>query len=211
MNYLKKILKYALPYKRYAILNIFFNILYALFSALSFVVLMPLLNVLFPTQDKEVILKEPIYNGITNLGTYLNDSLTYFAFQKLGENDKSEALLYVVGLVITTFLLKNLFNYIAMFFGTFLRNGILRDLRNDLYKKTISLPISFFSEKRKGDIISRISNDVGEVKNSFLAVLEMIVKEPLSMLFSIIWMLIISPKLTLFMFIFIPVSGYIIS
>ncbi len=211
MNYLKKILRFALPYKRYAILNIICNIFYALFSALSFVVLMPLLNVLFPTDTtKEVIVEKPTYNGIANLGEYLNETLTYFV-QSLAKNDASLALLYVVGLVIITFLLKNLFNYLGLYFGTFLRNGILKDLRNAIYKKTVSLPISFFSEKRKGDIISRISNDVGEVQNSFLSVLEMIIKEPLSMLFSIAWMLIISAKLTVFMFIFIPVSGYIIS
>lgn len=211
MNYLKKILRFALPYKRYAILNIICNIFYALFSALSFVVLMPLLNVLFPTDTtKEVIVEKPNYNGIANLGEYLNETLTYFV-QSLAKNDASLALLYVVGLVIITFLLKNLFNYLGLYFGTFLRNGILKDLRNAIYKKTVSLPISFFSEKRKGDIISRISNDVGEVQNSFLSVLEMIIKEPLSMLFSIAWMLIISAKLTVFMFIFIPVSGYIIS
>lgn len=211
MNYLKKILRFALPYKKYAILNIICNIFYALFSALSFVVLMPLLNVLFPTDTtKEVIVEKPNYNGIANLGEYLNETLTYFV-QSLAKNDASLALLYVVGLVIITFLLKNLFNYLGLYFGTFLRNGILKDLRNAIYKKTVSLPISFFSEKRKGDIISRISNDVGEVQNSFLSVLEMIIKEPLSMLFSIAWMLIISAKLTVFMFIFIPVSGYIIS
>lgn len=210
MKYLKKILRFALPYKRFAILNIICNIFYALFSALSFVVLMPLLNVLFPTERKEAILEKPAYTGITNLGEYLNESLTYFV-QKLAENDPSKALIYVVGLVIITFLLKNLFNYLGLYFGTFLRNGILKDLRNAIYKKTVSLPISFFSEKRKGDIISRISNDVNEVQNSFLSVLEMIIKEPLSMIFSIAWMLVISTKLTIFMFIFIPVSGYIIS
>lgn len=210
MKYLKKILRFALPYKRFAILNIICNIFYALFSALSFVVLMPLLNVLFPTEKKEAILEKPAYTGITNLGEYLNESLTYFV-QKLAENDPSKALIYVVALVIITFLLKNLFNYLGLYFGTFLRNGILKDLRNAIYKKTVSLPISFFSEKRKGDIISRISNDVNEVQNSFLSVLEMIIKEPLSMIFSIAWMLVISTKLTIFMFIFIPVSGYIIS
>lgn len=210
MDYLKKILRFALPYKKYAILNIICNIFYALFSALSFVVLMPLLNVLFPTGDKEAVLEKPTYTGIANLGDYLNESLTYFV-QSLAKNNEAEALLYVVGLVIVTFLLKNLFNYLGMYFGTFLRNGILKDLRNAIYKKTVSLPISFFSEKRKGDIISRISNDVAEVQNSFLSVLEMIIKEPLSMLFSIAWMLVISAKLTIFMFIFIPISGYIIS
>ena len=99
----------------------------------------------------------------------------------------------------------------ALYFGTFLRNGILKDLRDTLYTKTVNLPISFFSEKRKGDIMSRIASDVNEVQNSFLSVLEIIVREPLSVIFSIAIMLTISVKLTLFVFVFIPTAGYIIS
>jgi subfamily B ATP-binding cassette protein MsbA len=99
----------------------------------------------------------------------------------------------------------------AMFFVTYLRNGVLKDMRNAMYKKTLELPLAFFSEKRKGDVISRISADVNEVQTSFLAILELIVKEPLTIIFTIIAMLIISSKLTLFVFVFIPVSGYIIS
>ena len=98
-----------------------------------------------------------------------------------------------------------------MFFITFLRNGILRDMRNAMYKKTLELPLAFFSEKRKGDVIARISADVNEVQNSFLSILELIVKEPLTIIFTIIAMLSISVNLTLFVFIFIPVSGYVIS
>ena len=99
----------------------------------------------------------------------------------------------------------------GLFFIAYLRNGVLKDLRDKLYKKIVELPISFYSEKRKGDIIARMTSDVQEVQNSFLAVLELIVKEPLTIIFTIIMMVIISPKLTLFVFIFIPVSGYIIS
>ena len=117
----------------------------------------------------------------------------------------------MVAIIISIFLLKNLADYLAMFFITFLRNGVLRDMRNAMYKKTLELPLAFYSEKRKGDVISRISADVNEVQNSFLAILELIVKEPLTIIFTITTMLIISAKLTLFVFIFIPVSGYIIS
>jgi subfamily B ATP-binding cassette protein MsbA len=113
--------------------------------------------------------------------------------------------------VIATFLLKNLFGYLAMYFITFLRNGVLKDLRNELYRKTVALPVSHYSEKRKGDTIARITNDVLEVQHSFLSILELIVREPLMILFTIIAMLAISPELTLFVFIFIPVSGFLIS
>ncbi|MBT5921811.1 MAG: ABC transporter ATP-binding protein, partial [Flavobacteriaceae bacterium] len=116
-----------------------------------------------------------------------------------------------VGLVIGMFFLKNLFGYLAMYFITFLRNGVLKDLRNALYDKSISLPLGFYSEKRKGDTMARISSDVLEIQHSFLSVLELVVREPLTILFTITAMLIMSAKLTLFVFVFLPISGYLIS
>jgi subfamily B ATP-binding cassette protein MsbA len=98
-----------------------------------------------------------------------------------------------------------------MYFITFLRNGVLKDIRNKLYKKVVELPISYYSEKRKGDVIARITSDVLEIQHSFLSVLELIVREPLTILFTIIIMFGISVKLTLFVFIFIPIAGMIIS
>jgi len=117
----------------------------------------------------------------------------------------------LISVVIGTFLLKNLFNYWAMYFITFLRNGILKDIRNALYKKSVELPLSYFSEKRKGDMISRMTSDVLEIQHSFLSVLELLVREPLTILFTIGAMCFISVELTLFVFIFIPISGFLIS
>ncbi len=210
MNYLKKILVYALPFKRYAFLNIFFNILYALFGTLSFVVLIPMLQVIFPTKEEVIITEKPVYTDLSHLKDFLSDSFTY-NIQSIAQDDKLKALTIVIVLVIATFLFKNVFNYLALYFGTYLRNGILKSLRDTLYKKTLDLPVSFFSEKRKGDIMARIASDVGEVQNSFLSVLQIIVREPLTIIFSIVAMLFISPKLTLFIFVFLPVAGFIIS
>jgi len=149
MDYFKKILKYAIPYKVYAYLNIASNVLYALFGTLAMVSLFPMLSVLF---DKEVARLEvaPVWSGIRNAKNYLEDYLNYFVTQKANEG-VDDVLIFMVILVITMFLLKNLFGYLAMYFITFLRNGVIKDLRNDLYKKTIDLPVSFYSEKRKGD------------------------------------------------------------
>ncbi len=209
MEYFKKIIRYALPYKKYGLLNILFNILYALFSTISFLVLMPLLDVIF-NPDKKPITIKPHFEGITKLIDFFKDYMSFTIHQVAGV-DKSKALMMVVGLVITTFFLKNIFNYLAMFFITFLRNGVLKDIRNDLYKKTIELPISYFSEKRKGDIMARIGTDVLEIQHSFLSILEMFVREPLTIIFTIVAMLLISVKLTVFVFIFIPISGFLIS
>jgi len=209
MKYFKKILKYARPYKVYAILNIIANVFYALFGALSFIALIPMLDVLFK-RDKEPITVKPVYDGIGSLKDYYQDTLS-FHVHEFAQNDASKALLLVIGLVIILFLLKNFFSYLASYFITFLRNGVLKDLRNDLYRKMVDLPVSYYSEKRKGDSIARISTDVLEIQHSFLSILELIVREPLSIVFTIILMVLISAKLTVFVFIFIPVSGFIIS
>ncbi len=209
--YFKKIMRYAAPYKKYAYLNIFFNVLYALFGTLSFVSLMPMLDVLFGKTPKVHV--KPVYHGLMEIKAYANDSLNYYITSV--NEDPNRGIQYTLGVlvavIIVIFLLKNLCDYFANFFITFLRNGVLKDLRNAMYKKTLELPLAFFSEKRKGDTISRISADVNEVQNSFLSILELAVKEPLSIIFTIGFMFIISVKLTIFVFIFIPVSGYIIS
>tara|TARA_R110000868_G_scaffold121034_3_gene321115 strand:+ start:1242 stop:3065 length:1824 start_codon:yes stop_codon:yes gene_type:complete len=208
MDYYKKILRFARPYSKFGYLNIFFNILYALFSALSFAALMPMLNVLFE-KDEQICVK-PSYEGIAKLKDYFMDYMNYQVTQ-FAEDDKMQGLVLVIGLVIVLFLFKNIFNYLAMYFITFLRNGVLKDVRNAMYKKITDLPISYYSEKRKGDVIARISSDVLEIQHSFLSVLELIVREPLTIIFTIAVMFLISSQLTLFVFIFIPVSGYIIS
>ncbi|MCM4153071.1 ABC transporter ATP-binding protein [Arenibacter sp. N53] len=208
MEYFKKILRFAKPYRKYGFLNIFFNILYALFSALSFAALIPMLDVLFKPEKK--ILVEPAYEGIGELKDYLQDYINYRVNAYSGD-DEMKGLVLVIGLVLILFLLKNFFNYLAMYFITFLRNGVLKDIRNKMYAKIVDLPISYYSEKRKGDVIARITSDVLEIQHSFLSILELIVREPLTILFTIVIMFGISTKLTLFVFIFIPIAGMIIS
>ncbi|MEX0288597.1 MAG: ABC transporter ATP-binding protein [Flavobacteriaceae bacterium] len=208
MEYFKKILRFAKPYRKYAFLNIFFNILYALFSALSFAALIPMLEVLFDKSKQVTSL--PTYQGLGKLKDYYLDYMNYKVTQYSGD-DPMNGLVLVIGLVLVLFLLKNVFNYLAMYFITFLRNGVLKDIRNSMYKKITALPISFYSEKRKGDVIARITSDVLEIQHSFLSVLELIVREPLTILFTIIIMFLISVKLTIFVFLFIPIAGMIIS
>ncbi|MGB8704956.1 MAG: ABC transporter ATP-binding protein [Gillisia sp.] len=208
MTYFRKILQFALPYKKYAILNILFNILYALFSTLSFIALIPVIKILFDKSER--VTTQPVWSGIGHIKDYAIDYFNYNVSQRVSENEVS-ALVFICGIVVFLFFLKNLFGYLASFFITFLRNGVLRDLRDALYTKILELPVSYFSEKKKGDIISRITADVNEVQTSFLSILEMVVREPLTIVFTITAMLVISAKLTLFVFIFLPVSGYVIS
>jgi subfamily B ATP-binding cassette protein MsbA len=196
MNYFFKILRFGIPYKRFAFLNIFFNVLYAIFSALAYVSMIPMMQILFGTTPKTTV--PPTYQGIGQITQYM-------------DQDSGKALIFVIGIIISLFFLKNIFNYLAMFFITFLRNGVLKDLRNELYQKTTTLPLYFFSEKKKGDLMARISSDVLELQHSFLSILELIVRDPLTIIFSLIVMFSFSVKLTLFVLIFIPVSGGIIS
>ena len=206
---LKKLIPFALKYKSNVILNIVFNIFYAFFSTLGMVSIIPTLKVLF--KETEQVTVHPTYRGIGYLGKYGEDLLNYYITKLSTERGEEYALLLVVSIVIVIFLLKNIFNYLASFHVTRLRTGVLKDLREKLYRKIIHLPISYYSDTRKGDVMSRMLGDINEVQNSFFQVLELVVREPLTIIFSIVAMLAISSKLTLFVFIFIPISGLIIS
>jgi subfamily B ATP-binding cassette protein MsbA len=206
---LKKILPFALKYKKNVILNIVFNIFYAFFSTLGMVSIIPTLKVLFKETEQVTVM--PVYKGIGFLGKYGEDLLNYYITKLSTERGEEYALLLVVSIVIVIFLLKNIFNYLASFHVTRLRTGVLKDLREKLYRKIIHLPVSYYSDTRKGDVMSRMLGDISEVQNSFFQVLELVVREPLTIIFSIVAMLAISSKLTLFVFIFIPISGLIIS
>jgi subfamily B ATP-binding cassette protein MsbA len=209
MNYFKKILKYAKPYIKYAYLNIFFNILYALFNVLSVLGFIPVLGILFGKEEKTYV--KPVYNGISSLYDYVSGSLNYKVTELMESGGIDKALLFICILSFSLFFFKNLFRYLASFVLAYLRNGVVKDIRDSLYHKIIELPLSYFSEKKKGDIIARMTSDVQEVENSFLTSLETIVREPLTIILTLISMFAISAKLTLFVFILLPVSGFIIS
>lgn len=210
---MKKIIQQLLPYiknyKKHVVLNIVFNLLYALFSTLAFVSLIPMLNVLFDKTKK--IAKEPVWTGIGELKDYGNDLLNYKVSSLLDEGNPQIALLVVVALVITTFFLKNLFGYLSMQHVMYLKNGVLTDLRKNIYKHIIELPISFYSKRKKGDIMARILGDINEMQNSFFILLELIIREPLTIIFSLVVMFSISWQLSIFVLLFIPISGFLIS
>ena len=208
MEYFKKILKYAIPYKHFAILNIISNIFYAFFGTLSMISLFPMLKVLF--NQTKTLQEAPVWSGFVDLVSYGEDYLNFYVTMKKNEGS-NDVLIFMILIIVITFLLKNIFNYLSLFFITYLRNGVIKDVRNDLYDKITELSVSYYSEKRKGDILSRISSDVIELQVSFLGILELIVKEPLMILFTLISMLLINSKLAIFVFIFIPISGLIIS
>ena len=182
---MKKIVLQLLPfiknYKKHVVLNILFNLLYALFSTLSFVSLIPMLNVLFDTTKK--VTQEPTWTGLAGIRDYGNDLLNYNVTSLLDDGKAQMALLLVVAIVVLTFFLKNLFGYLSMQHVMYLKNGILTDLRKHMYNHITELPLSFYAKQKKGDIMARILGDINEMKNSFFIVLELIVREPLAILF----------------------------
>lgn len=206
---LKKIIPFVKTYKKDVFFNIFYNVFYALFSTLLMISMIPSLNVIFGLNEKITV--KPTLNGIENIKSFSEDYLNYKVTQLTAENGFQYAILFVISIIIVVAFLKNISNYFASYHVTRLRNGVLKDVREKLYLVIINLPISFYSEKRKGDVMSRMLGDVNEVKNSFFQVLELVVREPLTIIFSIAAMFIISAKLTFFVFLFIPISGIIIS
>ena len=207
-NYFNRIFGYAWVYKKYFILNILSNIFYAFFGTLSMISLFPMLKVLF--NQTEQLYNPPVWRGMSEAANYVENYLNYFVTTKKASGS-DDVLIFMVSIIIITFLLKNIFNYLSMFFITFLRNGVVKNIRNDIYEQMIKLSLSFYSEKKRGDIVARISSDVQELDNSFLSIFELIVKDPLMVLFTLISMFLISPKLSLFVIIFIPICGFVIS
>lgn len=206
--YFKRVLKYVFQYRKYFSLNILFSTLYAFFSAVAFLSLMPMLEVLFNGTNNE--LKKPTLELSNNLGDFIENWLNY-QVTSFASNDNQKAILFVVGIVIILFFLKNVSNYFALFFSTLIRNGVIKDLKKNIYEKIIILPLEYFSKNKKGDLISRMSSDVIEVQNSFLSIIEIFIRDPLTIIFTLGAMFIISYKLTVFVIVFIPLSGFVIS
>jgi len=206
MKKLLKILNYVKAYWGYASLNILFNILAVLFSLASFAVFIPILNMLFEKQEM------PAEPGPLNLMNFesLKEHFNYYAGHLIQQYGEMEALFYIAMVILGMYLFKNLFRYLAMFFLAPIRNGVVKDLRNEMYKKVLILPVSYYSEKKKGDIISRMTSDVLEVEWSIMSSLESVFREPIAIMASIVVLFLMSPSLTIFVMVLLPLSGFLI-
>ncbi len=201
-----RLLRYYLPYKRLLSLAIGCNILMSLFVVVSIPALLPFLQILF--SDANVGRASSPSNVDT--GTGLQHQLDTFFEQLLLNHGREGALLIVCGFLVLTFLGKNLFRYLSLYFLAPVRNGVVRDLRQKMLRKMLDLPLSFFSEERKGDLMSRFSADVQEVEWSIMGVMEALVREPIVITGSLAYMLWVSPSLTFFVFGLLLFSGIII-
>ena len=205
MQHFFKTLKYLKYYRSYAILNILFNILTALFTIASLLVLKPFLDILFITEVIETIANKE-EGFIASWKTYFNATLSEYILT----NGKKAGLILVSVIVVSTFLFKNLFRYLALFVMAPVRYGIEKRIRQSVFKKLMYLPLSYFSEERKGDLMSRITVDVQEIQWSVLQSVETVVRSPIMIIGSLLVMLYISPLLTGFSFILILFVGLII-
>jgi subfamily B ATP-binding cassette protein MsbA len=210
MKKLWKILRLALPYKGHALLNILFNIIGVLFGLVSLTLFIPILKILFMQDGVVSIAPLPItWDQITNT-KLLSDNFNYAISQYIAEYGAPHTLLIICIVLVTLFFLKNLFRYFAMFFLAPVRNGVVKDIRNILYKKMLNLPLGYYSDQRKGDLMARLTTDVQEVEWSVMSSLEMMFREPFQIVFYLGTMLVMSPRLTLFVMIMLPITGLII-
>lgn len=200
-----RLLGYIRNYKLHVVLNIISNILVALFTAVSIPLLIPFLEILFD-RAKPLTEAKPFVYSIDNIIYQFN----YFLSQIIIDEGKERALVFVCGAILIVFFLKNLFRYLSLFFMAPVRNGIIRDVRGQLFDKILQLPLAYFSEERKGDLMSRITADVQEVEWSILNTLEAVFREPLIIIGALCFMLWVSPSLTIFVFVLMIFTGVVI-
>lgn len=201
MKKISRLLSYLADQKGKIALYFTFNLLSITFGLLSFTMLIPVLRVLFEAPAARVVEEAP--KGL------VNEAIASFKSLLLSQ-DKETALLYICITVVVFTVLKNLFLYLALYTLNPLRNMVLRRLRNDLFTKTLSLPIGFFTEERKGDLISRMTNDINEVELSIMSVLEVFIREPLTIIAFLGTMIYMNYQLTLLLLVFLPIAGLII-
>jgi ABC-type multidrug transport system fused ATPase/permease subunit len=212
MGRLFSALKYIKNYKGNTALNILFNVLFAVFNVTVFALIQPFLDLLFksdPARISEIVAKgEPAFRISSS---YFGELMNFKLATLVLDNGKTQALILICFLVFFFTLLKNISRYFAMFFIAPIRNGVVRDLRNRMHKKALELPLSYYSEEKKGDLMSRMTTDVMEIEWSIMQTLEMIFREPLTVIIIFTGMLIISAKLTLYMIVLLPIAALFIA
>ncbi len=201
-----RILTYVRPYWLDVVLNLVFNLVTIFFSLFSFALVVPFLNLLFQTDAIEAVAK-PEFSLTSD---YLLDYLNYFMSNLIIERGHTYALVFICLVLLVAFFFRNFGRFFACFFMANVRVGAVHDLRRDVYNKILILPLSFYSKQKKGDVMARITTDVQEVEVSILNYLEMLIKDPLTIIFYFAFMVSLSPKLTLFVLVILPIAGLLI-
>jgi len=202
-----RIVRYAYPYKGKVFLSVFSNLMATVFSLASIGLVVPVLQIIFDNAPRAA--NAPVYDG--DILGYAEEFLAYEIGLRMEATGQQEALLYVCALVIGAFFFKNIFRYLAQYTLAPMRNGITRDLRRAMHQKILALPIGYFTEQRKGDIISRMTADLKEIENGVLATIEMLFREPIMILTSLGVLIYMSPQLTIFVLVLLPLVSLLIT
>ena len=206
-EFLNVLRRFVPPYKKYLILSVVFNILSAILNIFSFAALIPILQILFQTSDAATATELMAWDW-TNIQAVLMNNMNYYVNGLIAEWGQTTTLLFIGLFLAATTFLKTGAYFLSAATIIPIRTGVVRDIRNQLYEKITSLPLGFFSEERKGDIIARMSGDVQEIENSIMASLEMLFKNPILIVSYFAALIFISWELTLFTLIIVPIMGW---
>lgn len=210
-NFFTLMRRFLPPYKKYVALTVFFNLLSTMFSLFSFAAIIPVLNILFGTEDAVTQYVAWNWNdGFRNVLEALRNNITFYIEQFIAIQGAQMALMLIGIFLVVMTLLKTGSAYLSSYFVIPIRTGVLRDLRYLLYNKILSLPIGYYTDERKGDLMSRMTSDVSEVENSIINSLNFIFKNPVTILIYLIVMFIMSWQLTIFVLVLLPFSGFLI-
>jgi subfamily B ATP-binding cassette protein MsbA len=208
MKNLFRILAYLRKYSTLSALNILFNLLTVVFSLFSVVMIIPFLQLLF--RKVPLVMQQPPFAWSAK---YLLEYLKFGLSREIASNGPNGSIIALGKfciIIALIFFFKNLFRFLALYFLSPIRSGAVQDIRNDLYNKLLQLPLSFYAKGRKGDIIARITDDVKEVETSIISFVEVTIREPLTILIFLVFLLMLSPQLTGFVLIMLLITGFII-
>ena len=211
LNALKQIYRYTFRYKGVALLVVLCNLLFVIFNLLSLVLFIPILQLIFRKPEEIARISSPIWDhSFGGLFIYIKDWYNFTMYELVSDNPKS-ALLFVCLTVMLAFLFKNIFRYGAVWFQSQLRMAVVRDVRDKLFEKILVLPLSYYSNERKGDLMARMNSDVGEVEVAVVSMLELLFREPIAVAINIVSLVYLSPELTLISLFLLPISAFVIS
>lgn len=211
MSLIKRAIQYTRPYRFSFVIAILCNLLYAIFNVLALAFMMPILSILFE-EEADIITEKPVFSGnLMELKDFGTDYANYYMNIITEQEGPIQVLLYSCIAFIVLFFFRNIFSYFSEFFLIDLRAGVSSDFRIDIHNKILSLPVSYFTENKKGDMLVRISNDVGEVENNILNGLVEIIRSPIMIIVFVTTLFITSYQLTLFALLVFPIMGTLIS
>ncbi len=206
-----EIFRYTVKYKFLTLMVVLTNLLFVIFNLLSLILFIPVLQLIFKEPSLIKVTPKPDFEwGFTEIFVYVKDYYN-FTMTSMVKDSPLDALFFVCVSVMVAFFLKNLFRYGAVWFQSELRMVVVRDVRGELFQKAMNLPMSYYSNERKGDLIARMSSDVNEIEIAVVSLLELIFREPFAVIINVATLIYLSPKLSLISFLLLPISALVIS